>query len=665
MFKRQSPFLWLMLAFAANVVAVIAASFILSAHLKDAAADEALLDITVITVVLAPVLLLAVWKIVEVRVIRSAAQLSVDVTAIAHGDSRYGVDEARYAALAPLPQALNQLGGKLREAREQFAEAVATATARAEEDKGRLGAILNDLNEGVVVCNLKHQVVLYNHVALTMLHVMGEMGLGRSLFGLVSREPVLHVFDLLAHRKRGLENTAPFLAGTVDGRSLLQGRMSLVLREGEVTGYVVSFQDVTEQVAALGKRDHLLREVMTRLQGLRPVAGVPELLEHVTQGYRSALAGWWPKADIHSSDLIDFAIARLDGSCITCTQVGLPVWLHGDSHSLSLALEALLRRINQAAEVCAFDVTAESDGQHAWLGIQWPGPAVEPGAVDSWLDESLGPLLGGMTVRDVLEHHSRDPVALDLAEGRNRLRVPMQPARDSHENPVAAPAVGSRPEFFDFDLLAQDRNTGEMGDLPLKSLTYVVFDTETTGLRPSQGDEMVSIAGVRIVNGRILTGETFNRIINPGRPIPPESIQFHGITDEMVKDRPPLSVVLPQFRNYAADGVLVAHNAAFDLKFIRKDEHRFGIRFDNPVLDTMLLSAYVDGTTEGQTLDAIAERYGITITDRHTALGDALVTAAVLVRLIDALEAKGIHTLNQAVKTLNITMELHQRQVAF
>ena len=119
------------------------------------------------------------------------------------------------------------------------------------------------------------------------------------------------------------------------------------------------------------------------------------------------------------------------------------------------------------------------------------------------------------------------------------------------------------------------------------------------------------------------------------------------------------------FVNNAAESVLVAHNAAFDLKFIRMREHECGLRFDNPVLDTMLLSAYVDGTREGQSLDAIAERLGIRVTDRHTALGDAMATAAVLVKLIDGLEQRGIHTLDQAVKTLDITMELHQRQAAF
>jgi DNA polymerase-3 subunit epsilon len=164
-----------------------------------------------------------------------------------------------------------------------------------------------------------------------------------------------------------------------------------------------------------------------------------------------------------------------------------------------------------------------------------------------------------------------------------------------------------------------------------------------------------------VVNGRILTGETFSRLVNPDRPIPAESVRFHGISDRMVQDKPPLSVVLPQFKAFVADAVLVGHNVAFDLKFIRLHEAQCGVMFDNWVLDTMLLSSYVDGMADHQSLDAIAERYGIGVTERHTALGDALATAAILLRLIEALESKGIHRLADALGTLNMTLELHNR----
>ena len=222
-----------------------------------------------------------------------------------------------------------------------------------------------------------------------------------------------------------------------------------------------------------------------------------------------------------------------------------------------------------------------------------------------------------------------------------------------------------RPEFYDFDLANRPAVTDALRERRLRELSFVVFDVETTGLELSKGDEVVSIGAVRVVNGRVLPMETFERLVNPGRPIPPASVRFHGVTDADVRDKPPLAIVLPQFHRFADDAVLVAHNAAFDMTAIDRGAAACGLAFDHPVLDTLLISAWLDPEEADHSLDGIAARLGIEITARHNALGDALTEAAILVRQFDRLEARGIDRFGQLAVAIDLSARLRQNRMAF
>ncbi|CAA7617988.1 exonuclease domain-containing protein [Magnetospirillum sp. SS-4] len=672
--KWRGPLPWLAAAFASDVIVTVAATFFLTRGVVD---HEELIALALVSLAGAFVLFAVSWKIVEFLTVRSIRRMAAEVRAIAYGAGREAVDAERYAMISPLPEAVNEVCARMIRARTDLSDGLSAATRKSEENSSRLAAILNDLHEGVVVCNQRHQLVLYNQVAFDILRGTAELGLGRSLFVTLAKGPVVHMFDVLGNRPDMAIRGMPFLVGTTDDRVLLQARMTLIRGEGgTVTGYVITLVDAGPQLAALAGREALLRDVAEDVEAplrrmldsagdealvRREGATIAEAIRRVTEGYQRMLSGWWPMADINSTEFLSFVVARL-GDEIRATVIGLPVWLHGDSHSLVLAVESLVRRTADQVGAVEFDLSAgggEADEGGAWVEFAWAGGMVEPALIDRWLAQPLA-ALGGMTVGDVLQHHAGARLRQDRLDGGGALRLPMRRGIEQHGR--ARQPLPGRPEFYDLSLLEQGGDAGALGGRPLRSLTYVVFDTETTGLHPSQGDRIVSIAGIRIVNGRILSGESFNRIVNPGRPIPAESVQFHGITDDMVKDKPPVEVVLPQFRNYIEGSVLVAHNAAFDLKFLRMREQEMGLRFDNWVLDTMILSNFLDGPELSHSLDAICERYGIEITDRHTALGDAMVTAAVLLRQIEALEARGIDTLDKAFKTLNIAMILHERQ---
>jgi DNA polymerase-3 subunit epsilon len=372
----------------------------------------------------------------------------------------------------------------------------------------------------------------------------------------------------------------------------------------------------------------------------------------------------WPLEDMLGADLVAAAARRIEsqhGARVIATDVDAQLWLKVDSYTLIQALLHLsgrladeygIRRVQLRLSL-APAVAGVAAGK-AQLDLVWAVQAMSTETVTAWETEPIqaGVASSPLTVRDVLERHG-GTLWFERARVRQeaffRLLLPLAAEAAAMETAAVTPH-DSRPEFYDFDLFAHQAAGHALADRPLAEITYTVFDTETTGLQPSEGDEIIQIGATRIVAGKLRRPECFEQLVDPQRPLSAAGIAIHGIEPAMLRGQPLIAAVLPAFHAFAQDTVLVAHNAAFDMRFLQLKEAATGVVFDQPVLDTLLLSAVVHPQQDSHRLEAIAERLGVTVLGRHTALGDAMVTAEVFAKLLPLLQAMGIHTLGQALE---------------
>lgn len=175
---------------------------------------------------------------------------------------------------------------------------------------------------------------------------------------------------------------------------------------------------------------------------------------------------------------------------------------------------------------------------------------------------------------------------------------------------------------------------------PTISLPTVVFDLETTGLSPSRGDTLVQIGAVRLERGVEVAG--FTTLVHPGRGIPRIATGYHGITDAMVADAPPVREAVAQFGTFCAGALLVAHNAAFDMTVLLMAERAGAPPLRNPAMCSMALARWLDPKEPDVSLDGLCGRMGLVIEGRHQALGDARATAALWVHLLARAAARGV-----------------------
>lgn len=185
--------------------------------------------------------------------------------------------------------------------------------------------------------------------------------------------------------------------------------------------------------------------------------------------------------------------------------------------------------------------------------------------------------------------------------------------------------------------------------------TFVVFDIETTGLS-KENDKITEIGAVKVENGKIV--DHFSTFVNPKRRLSEEIVKLTNITDDMLKDAPTIDKVLPEFLKFCGNSVLVAHNASFDVGFIRNNAEVLHIpSVDNTVLDTVELSRTLLPELKKHKLDIVAEHLGVSLEGHHRAVNDAEATAEIFIKLVAMLKQKGVTNVDEinvlASRTVN------------
>ena len=193
----------------------------------------------------------------------------------------------------------------------------------------------------------------------------------------------------------------------------------------------------------------------------------------------------------------------------------------------------------------------------------------------------------------------------------------------------------------------------EVDDEDLSSVTFVVLDLETSGASPQTGSAITEIGAVKVCGGQVLG--TFKTFVNPGTALPPFITELTGITDEMLRDAPTIESVLPlllEFLGSEKSTVFVAHNAPFDLSFLKASAALHGYIWPNfRVIDTVKAARFVltkDDVANYQ-LGTLAAYFRTEIAPNHRALDDALATVDVLHGIIERMGTFGITTINQMI----------------
>jgi len=608
-------------------------------------------------------------------------------------DLRIHVDGCR--DVVALVDTLNDYSDRQRGNRQTVEKELHSAKAQIQSERNVLASLLEDLPQGILVCAVDGRIVFYNRKAMNLLthyQIDGRnlIGLGRSVFAFIDAQLITRALDRLG-QKLALGQTSAnerFLIETHAKEIIAAEIVPVLSSQQHISGFILYIEDqaahiqkekemsariqawqhqltqyisvikstaeilVDESVKASPERDHLVR-LLAKEADL--AAGLLTRSD-ITAKWSSRQP--WPLTPMDATEWVHFLSYRASDAIrikIALTSDLMPVQISVDIHHLTCALLYIFEKIKVAGQIDVIHGRLFAKDSWVYLDLTWQGAIIDNETIVQW-KHSVPSIEGTeltLSLNDILQAHGARlwNMRSELPSGHAGLRILIPILEDDRRISVgrlSAVLPDSRPEFYDFDLFQSAFQSSEMDNRPLKDLVYTVFDTETTGLDPHGGDEIVSIAALRIINGRMLRTEHFDQLINPQRTLPWASIKFHGIRPEMLIDQPCIEEVLPRFYQFVQDTVLIGHNVAFDMRMLQMKEEQTGIRFRNPLLDTMLLSDIVHPALEKHGLKEVADRLGVRIIGRHTALGDATATGEIFLKLIPLLNAQGIRTLKEA-----------------
>ena len=621
---------------------------------------------------------------------------------------RLRIDGSR--EIKELAELINTCGDQYAAAKHVIDQTVEAAKAKTEAEKNILATIMAELTQGVLICDTVGRILLYNRQAQQALdkgHAPdpspskpgeveselpdGFVGLHRSVYALIDKNLIQYALREIQRKlDQKKENISSyFVVVTAAKRQLRVETLPILDEDQRFAGFALIFTDITHQLKNAGQlNQHLKRMAKSLRSSIAAIRSAVDLMiqfpdmdgdqknnflgiisdqaEDASRILRNELTetsmyakSRWPLVPILVTDFI----AALKDEVLAMTDIAVEVaecdarcMIRVDNYSLMLAIGFVLERLKGEINQDCSRVRLTAPGNLVQIDLIWEGPPLKIETLRQWYDLPLTDSQKGipLTLKEVCEQHHAEiwphSQGAEIGEASLRLFIPMvQSGIPSEDVRQVARLPKKRPEFYDFDLFSRTGQAPELEKCLLGELVYTVFDTETTGLDPRGGDEIISIGAIRIVNGRLLHTETINQLVDPLRSIPGESIKFHGITEKMVEGMPTIEKVLPFLHRFAQDTVLVAHNAAFDMRMLQMKEKLTGIRFTNPVLDTMLLCAILHPAQEDHSLEKIAERLGVVMANRHDALGDATATGEVFLKMIPLLKANGIHTLADAL----------------